>query len=276
MKLQKHSSRKKNDPNFEKYVKWVLVIPTDRIRQLGWGEGQEVKEEIKGKSLLITPLSINKNYENKEEVLYEEFRDSIKNILERHSSGLTWTQIRDKLNLPQQYPNNQWVKRLEKEIGLARIKIGNISYWNFENDVVYTIGYEGYAIENFIKKLKDSNIQQLIDVREIALSRKNGFSKSILASELKKNGIIYKHLPELGSPKDIRHQLHQNWEYEKFFNEYQKHIHDEDVMQNISIIEGLAKRRKTILMCFEKDFKKCHRSIIEEELKRKGWKVNHL
>jgi uncharacterized protein YeaO (DUF488 family)/antitoxin component of MazEF toxin-antitoxin module len=276
MKLQKHSSRKKNDPNFEKYVKWVLVIPTDRIRQLGWGEGQEVKEEIKGKSLLITPLSINKNYENKEEVLYEEFRDSIKNILERHSSGLTWTQIRDKLNLPQQYPNNQWVKRLEKEIGLARIKIGNISYWNFENDVVYTIGYEGYAIENFIKKLKDSNIQQLIDVREIALSRKNGFSKSILASELKKNGIIYKHLPELGSPKDIRHQLHQNWEYEKFFNEYQKHIHDEDVMQNISIIEGLAKRRKTILMCFEKDFKKCHRSIIAEELKRKGWKVNHL
>jgi len=276
MKLQKHSSRKKNDPNFEKYVKWVLVIPTDRIRQLGWGEGQEVKEEIKGKSLLITPLSINKNYENKEEVLYEEFRDSIKNILERHSSGLTWTQIRDKLNLPQQYPNNQWVKRLEKEIGLARIKIGNISYWNFENDVVYTIGYEGYAIENFIKKLKDSNIQQLIDVREIALSRKNGFSKSILASELKKNGIIYKHLPELGSPKDIRHQLHQNWEYEKFFNEYQKHIHDEDVMQNISIIEGLAKRRKTILMCFEKDFKKCNRSIIAEELKRKGWKVNHL
>ena len=113
-------------------------------------------------------------------------------------------------------------------------------------------------------------------MREIALSRKNGFSKSILASELRKNGIIYKHLPELGSPKDIRHQLHQDWDYERFFKEYQKHIHDEDVMQNISIIEGLAKRKKTILMCFEKDFNKCHRNIVAEELKRRGWKVNHL
>lgn len=276
MKLQKQSSRKKDDPNYEKYVKWVLVVPTDRVKQLGWEEGQEVKDEIKGNSLLISPLSKDKNQESKEEVLYEEFKNSIKNILERHPSGLTWTQIRDKLNLPQKYPNNQWVKRLENEIGLARIKIGNISYWNFENDSIYTIGYEGYTIEKFIKKLKDSNIQQLIDVREIALSRKNGFSKNILASELRKNGIIYKHLPELGSPKDIRHQLHQSWEYEKFFEEYKKHIHDQDVMQNISIMEGLAKRRKTTMMCFERDFKKCHRSIIAEELKRRGWKVNHL
>src|SRR3989338_6899317 len=260
MKLQKQSSRKKDDPNYEKYVKWVLVVPTDRIKQLGWIEGQEVKDEIKGNSLLISPV----------------FKDKKKNILKRHPSGLTWTKKRDKLTLPQKYPNNQWVKRLEKEIGLARIKIGNISYWNFENDSIYTIGYEGYTIDKFIKKLKDSNIQQLIDVREIALSRKNGFSKSILASELRKNGIIYKHLPELGSPKDIRRQLHQDWDYKKFFKEYQKHIHDEDVMQNISIIEGLAKRRKTILMCFEKDFKKCHRSIIAEELKRRGWKVNNL
>jgi len=276
MKLQKQSSRKKDDPNYEKYVKWVLVIPTDRIKQLGWVEGQEVKDEIKGNNLLISPVFKDKNKENKEEVLYEEFKNSIKNILERHPSGLTWTQIRDKLNLPQKYPNNQWVKRLEKEIGLARIKIGNVSYWNFENDFIYTIGYEGHTIEKFIRKLRDSNVQQLIDVREIALSRKNGFSKGILASELRKNGITYKHLPELGSPKDIRHQLHQDWDYGRFFKEYQKHIHDEDVMQNISIIEGLAKRRKTILMCFEKDFKKCHRSIIAEELKRRGWKVNNL
>ncbi|MCX6748972.1 MAG: DUF488 domain-containing protein [Candidatus Pacearchaeota archaeon] len=276
MKLQKQSSRKKDDPNYEKYIKWVLVIPTDRINQLGWKEGQEVKDEIKGNNLIVSSVSEKNNSENKEEVLYEEFKNSIKNILERHPSGLTWSQIRDKLNLPQKYPNNLWVRKMEKEIGLARIKIGNVSYWNFENDSIYTIGYEGYTIEKFIKKLKDSNIQQLIDVREIALSRKNGFSKSILTSELKKEGIIYRHLPELGSPKEIRHQLYQDWDYEKFFKEYQKHINDEDVMQNISIIEGLAKRRKSVLMCFEKDFKKCHRSIIADELKRKSWRVSHL
>ena len=65
-------------------------------------------------------------------------------------------------------------------------------------------------------------------------------------------------------------------DYKIFFEEYKKHINDQDVMQNISIIEGLAKRKKSVIMCFEKNFTTCHRSIIAEELKRRGWKVNHL
>jgi antitoxin component of MazEF toxin-antitoxin module/uncharacterized protein YeaO (DUF488 family) len=276
MKLQKQSSRKKEDPNYEKYVKWVLVIPTDRIKQLGWKEGQEVKDEVKGNNLIISQLSKEDSRENKEEVFYEEFKNSIKNILERHPSGLTWTQIRDKLNLPQKYPNNQWVIKLEKEIGLKRIKIGSNLFWTSEDETIYTIGYEGYVLDKFIKKLKDSNIQQLIDVREIALSRKNGFSKGILESELKKAGIRYKHYPSLGSPKEIRHQLYRDLDYKKFFDEYKKHIKDKDVQESIKDIEGLSKVRKTVLLCFERDFKFCHRSIIAEELNNDGWKVNHL
>lgn len=276
MKLQKQSSRKKNDPNYEKYVKWVLVLPTDRVEQLGWKEGIELKDEIIKDGLKIFPINNKSSEKGKEEVLYEEFRNSIKNLLERHPSGLTWTQIRDKLNLPQKVPNNIWVKRLKKEIGLEQIKIDGSLLWNFEYDVVYTIGYEGYTLEKFIKKLKDSNIQQLIDVREIALSRKNGFSKSALRTELNKNGIRYEHLNELGSPKEVRHQLYKDLDYAKFFMEYKKHIKDEDIMKNISIIEGLAKRKKSVIMCFEKDYNICHRSIIAEELKRRGWKVNHL
>jgi len=69
MKLQKQSSRKRDDPNYEKYVKWVLVIPTDRINQLGWKEGQEVKDEIKGNNLIVSPVSEKNNLENKEEVI---------------------------------------------------------------------------------------------------------------------------------------------------------------------------------------------------------------
>ena len=129
---------------------------------------------------------------------------------------------------------------------------------------------------NFIRKLKDSNIQQLIDVRELPLSRKNGFSKTILKEELKRAGILYKHIPELGSPKSIRYQLHKDWIYKRFFEEYKKHINDKDVLENISDIEGRARRKKTILLCFERDYKICHRSIISDELKNRGWKVNHL
>jgi len=276
MKLQKHSSRKKDDPNYEKYVKWVLVIPQDRVNQLGWKEGVELKDKIKGDSLVITSQSGDNVPNNKEKVLYEDFKKSIKNILERHPSGLTWTNIRDKLNLPQKHPNNKWVRKLEKEIGLRRIKIGGSLIWNSEYDTIYTIGYEGFVIEKFIKKLKDSNIQQLIDVRELPSSRKNGFSKTILREELKKVGILYKHVPELGSPRKMRHQLYIDKDYKKFFGEYKNHMNDRDVLENISDIEGRARRKKTVLLCFEKDYKTCHRRIIAEKLNERGWKVNHL
>jgi len=278
MRLQKQSSRGKKDPNYEKYVKWVLVISQDRVNQLGWKEGVELTEETKNDSICIKPLSKqNAERNNCERVLYEEFKMSIKNLLERYPiNGLSWTQIRDKLNYSQRVPNNKWVKNLEKDAGLIRIKRGKDMVWRLENDTIYTIGYEGMIIEEFIKKLKNANIQQLIDVREIPLSRKNGFSKTILQEKLKEVGITYKHCSELGSPKRIRHQLHQDWNYEAFFKEYKEIIKDEDVQQKIKDVEKDAKMKKTVLLCFEKDYTKCHRRLIAEELKEQGWMVSHL
>ena len=131
-------------------------------------------------------------------------------------------------------------------------------------------------IEDFVKKLKSTNIQQLIDVREIPLSRKNGFSKTILQQKLRDASIFYKHYPELGSPKRIRHQLHTDLNYELFFREYKEVVKDDEVQQKIKEVEKDSKMKKTVLLCFERDYKTCHRSIIAEELVNQGWKVNHL
>lgn len=51
---------------------------------------------------------------------YEMFRDRIKKTLQEASGKLTWTEIRTKAKLPQVFPNNQWVHRLEQDIGLQR------------------------------------------------------------------------------------------------------------------------------------------------------------
>lgn len=278
MKLQKQSSRKKGDPHYEDYAKWVVVVPQDRIKELGWKEGIELKDELKENSLLLRPLNKKElSGNNNEDSNYQQFKNSIKYLLERYPiNGLSWTQIRDKLNYHQKVPNNKWVANLEKEIGLVRLKRGKEMIWRVENDTIYTIGYEGMKIEDFIKKLKNANIQQLIDVREIPLSRKNGFSKTILREELKKVGIAYKHYPELGSPKKIRHQLHTDWNYKAFFKEYKEIVKDEEVQQRIKDVEKDSKMRKTVLLCFERDYRTCHRSIIAEELQNQGWKVNHL
>ena len=53
---------------------------------------------------------------------YVDFRDSIRDELKRNRSGLTWPQLRDRLDLPYKSPCGEWVKRLEDEIGLSRIK----------------------------------------------------------------------------------------------------------------------------------------------------------
>jgi len=53
---------------------------------------------------------------------YEDFRDQIGKTLREADGSLTWTEIRTKAKLPQMFPNNQWVHRLEKDIGLERKK----------------------------------------------------------------------------------------------------------------------------------------------------------
>jgi len=52
---------------------------------------------------------------------YEDFRDKIRRTLQEEGP-LTWTEIRTKANLPEKFPNNQWVHRLENDIGLKRNK----------------------------------------------------------------------------------------------------------------------------------------------------------
>jgi len=52
---------------------------------------------------------------------YEDFRDKIKDTLQT-SGPITWTEIRTKANLPEKFPNNQWVHRMENDIKLKRNK----------------------------------------------------------------------------------------------------------------------------------------------------------
>ena|SRR5437899_381379 len=61
---------------------------------------------------------------------YEHFREKIAGALRDARTPLTWTEIRTAGGLPQLFPNNQWVRRLEKDIGLRRSRDGaGIIHW---------------------------------------------------------------------------------------------------------------------------------------------------
>ena len=51
---------------------------------------------------------------------YEEFLEKVRATLEDEPEGLSWSQVRTKAGLPQKAPNNKWVRRLERDLGLKR------------------------------------------------------------------------------------------------------------------------------------------------------------
>src|SRR4051794_32876179 len=65
---------------------------------------------------------------------------------------------------------------------------------------IFTIGYEGATVAEFIAALEHAGVRQIIDVRALPLSRRPGFSKSPLRAALAEAGIDYVHLKALGTP----------------------------------------------------------------------------
>jgi len=60
---------------------------------------------------------------------YERFKKQIEDVLRTEPKGFTWTEIKDKLGLTQKVPNNKWVRQMEKDIGLQRVKENRGTVW---------------------------------------------------------------------------------------------------------------------------------------------------
>lgn len=52
MKLQKQLSRKVKDIE---YPKWVVTIPPEKIKEVGWKEGVELEASVKDRKIVLKP-----------------------------------------------------------------------------------------------------------------------------------------------------------------------------------------------------------------------------
>jgi len=77
----------------------------------------EIQRLARERATILKEISRRKRW-----VRYEEFKNRILKLLMDEPEGLTWTEIKKKLDLPQRVPSNKWVRMLEKDIGLVRIK----------------------------------------------------------------------------------------------------------------------------------------------------------
>ncbi len=128
---------------------------------------------------------------------------------------------------------------------------------------IYTIGYEGADLADFLRRLKAVGVDILVDVRELPLSRRRGFSKTPLASALEQHGIRYLHKRELGAPREIRHKLRETGDYTTYFRRFNDYLWTQREVLERLIEECVG---AVVLMCFERDPKECHRSAVAREL----------
>lgn len=141
--------------------------------------------------------------------------------------------------------------------------------------VLYTIGYEGRDIEQFIAMLKEAGVTHVADVRERLASRKRGFSKTSLGNALAASGLGYSTWRELGTPPAVRQHYHADHDTAKLYHDYRESLAGKG--DKLDELARLAETEAVALMCYEADHNLCHRTVTAEALCQHGdFEVRHL
>ena len=125
---------------------------------------------------------------------------------------------------------------------------------------LFTLGYEGLEVRQFIEKLVKAGVRTVIDVRELPLSRKAGFSKHALAARLRTAGIDYQHASALGCPKPIRQRYKVDGDWQRYTREFNAYLATR--AEDVAKLARTARATTSCLICFEADFRLCHRSYV--------------
>ncbi len=131
---------------------------------------------------------------------------------------------------------------------------------------ICTIGYEKRTPDEFVDALRTAGVEQLIDIRQLPLSRRKGFSKTPLAAILAGVDIAYVHLRNAGNP--FRHFD------DNILALYAGHLQSSPEI--VDEVLEVATAKRSALMCLERDHAQCHRSVLSAALMRRGATIENL
>lgn len=125
--------------------------------------------------------------------------------------------------------------------------------------ILYTIGYAGFSLENFIATLKAHEINAIVDVRaQPHISHFDFYKRANLKPVLSQNGITYKFFGDVLGARPDDPQLMSNGRAD--FEKIRRSQKFRDVCDNLAA--GLDKGWKICLMCAQIDPVICHRAIL--------------
>jgi hypothetical protein len=132
--------------------------------------------------------------------------------------------------------------------------------------ILFTIGYEGISLEEYLVRLLKNDVKVLVDVRNNPLSMKYGFSKSQLKKYCESVGIQYLHFPEVGIKSEQRQELNSQNDYDKLFSIYRKNNLSKTSKTQTEILNLLKQHKRIALTCFEANICQCHRKHLAESI----------
>jgi uncharacterized protein (DUF488 family) len=143
-------------------------------------------------------------------------------------------------------------------------------------NLLYSIGYEKALLSDMIATLADAGVKVLLDVRDRPISRRPGFSKRQLAAAIEEAGMGYVHLAALGTPPEGR-LANKRREWERFWAIVDDRLARPEAELELQRAADIAASEPSCLLCYEADWRICHRSRIAGILAcRRGFVQCHL
>lgn len=146
-----------------------------------------------------------------------------------------------------------------------------------EKQLFLTIGHSNRTIAQFLQLLQAHGVSLLVDVRTIPRSRHNPqFNADSLPGSLKSAGIRYVHVPGLGGLRHAsRNSLNTGW-HNTSFRGFADYMQTPDFGRALRQLQLLGAKERVAVMCAEAVPWRCHRWLISDALKVRGFQVEHI
>ena len=141
-----------------------------------------------------------------------------------------------------------------------------------------TIGHSTHSIDEFLGLLDRHGIEALADIRRYPGSRKHPhFNRDNLATALPRAGVEYHWFEALGGRRKGSGGSTRNLGLRnESFRAYADYMATPEFHKAVERLLGLAGRKRTVYMCSEGLFWRCHRRLVSDDLLARGIVVQHI
>lgn len=144
----------------------------------------------------------------------------------------------------------------------------------------FTIGHSTRSLEAFIELLSGSQVDRVVDIRKIPMSRTNPqFNEDTLTPALAAFQISYGHVAALGGLRGksrlVAPQVNGFWTNESFHN-YADYALSPEFRRGLDQLLDEGGKQRCAIMCSEAVWWRCHRRIVADYLIANGETVFHI